>query len=167
MEGGNEEVDHSDKTEDDSDEWVLQKWYDIEEGSFLDPPQEFLKQLPEDDRYCPCCDREAKKEKYNSPEPLEKVEEDEEGSDETKEGVKYKKVMFKGEEFSVGDCVYIHPNAYKYKKKAKAEAARQKRDVLGDEEKYPELYRKTNEYIKGSNVNIAEPYRIGCILAIV
>lgn len=30
-----------------------------------------------------------------------------------------------------------------------------------DEETYPELYRKTKDYIKGSNVDIADPYRIG------
>ena len=58
--------------------------------------------------------------------------------------------------------MYIHPTAYKFKKKVKADAVKSKRDPsMGDEDKYPELYRKTNEYIKGSNVNIAESYRIG------
>ena len=33
-----------------------------------------------------------------------------------------------------------------------------------DEEKYPELYRKSNEYIKGNNDGIAQPYLIGNVL---
>ena len=33
-----------------------------------------------------------------------------------------------------------------------------------DEEKYPELYRKSNEYIKGNNDGIAQPYLIGNLL---
>ena len=30
-----------------------------------------------------------------------------------------------------------------------------------DEEMYPEYYRKTTDYIKGSNVDAPKPYRIG------
>ena len=36
--------------------------YDMEEGFFVDPPAEFLVEL-DNERYCPCCVRDAKKRK--------------------------------------------------------------------------------------------------------
>lgn len=42
---------------------------------------------------------------------------------------------------------------------------RQKKEAV-DEELHPEHYRKYSEYIKGSNQDAPEPYRIGRIKAI-
>ena len=38
--------------------------------------------------------------------------------------------------------------------------------LLQDEELYPEYYRKRSEYIKGSNLECPEPFRIGRISSI-
>eukprot|EP00111_Clytia_hemisphaerica_P007316 TCONS_00021299-protein len=138
----------------------VQKWYDVEDGCFIDFPEEFLKEDFEE-RYCPCCERDNKRKKFNTPALFEKLE-DCLDSDETL----YKNLTWRNEVYSVGDCVYIHPDTFKFKKKVKNDVSKYKRDLDYDEEKYPELYRKSNDYIKGNNANIASPYRIGCIMEI-
>jgi len=169
MAGASEDID-CEKTEDTSDTLHLQKWYDIEEGTFLDIPKEFHINSYDEDRFCACCRRETDRQMFLTPRGFDQIcdDDDDDQSAGDKAQVRYKKVLYKGEEFSVGDCVYVHPDAYKYKKKAKEIAKVKPRGSMSsiDEEKYPELYRKSNEYIKGSNVNISEPYRIGCILDI-
>lgn len=42
-----------------------------------------------------------------------------------------------------------------------AKRSHKKEDV--DEELYPEYYRKSSDYIKGSNLDAPEPYRLGRI----
>ena len=55
--------------------YVFDDRYDIEEGSFIDPPKEFLKPTMSEGQYCPCCDREEQKQKFNIPEAVDMIEE--------------------------------------------------------------------------------------------
>lgn len=157
-EGGSNVIEHD--ADDDKEILTLQKWYDVEEGAFIDPPVEFLHNCF-DERYCPCCDRESRKKKLNTPQLMEELEDEN-----TDSKVYYRKFLWMEQEFAIGDCVYINPEAYKFKKRVKNDQTKSKKEETFDEETYPELYRKTKDYIKGSNVDIADPYRIGCILNI-
>jgi len=156
-EGGREEAHAADE---DKDELFVQKWYDTEEALYADPPKEFLQTKNLDDRYCPSCDREKKRNKMNTPQAVEVIEDSE---DEI-----YNKILWNNEEFAIGDCVYILPNTYKFKLKKKSESAKSRNydKKYDDEQMYPEVYRRGNDYVKGSNVDIAEPFKIGCILRI-
>ncbi|XP_065647414.1 DNA (cytosine-5)-methyltransferase PliMCI isoform X3 [Hydra vulgaris] len=144
-----------------NNELFYQKWYDYEDGLFTDPPTEFLFSKF-DEKYCPSCERTKTKLKYKQPTLGDELQTE----SSTKSEHCFKTVTWQGVCYSLGDCVYLDPDAFTFKIKQKSEPPKSK-SVVKDEDEYPELYRKSNDYIKGSNINIAEPFRIGKIISII
>eukprot|EP00057_Strongylocentrotus_purpuratus_P012708 XP_011667182.1 PREDICTED: DNA (cytosine-5)-methyltransferase PliMCI isoform X1 [Strongylocentrotus purpuratus] len=154
------ETDHVIK-EDDGKTFFYQKWYDPDLARFED--YELLSR-PDDvpaHRFCSCCLKMERIQEKESPRPGAKLEDQEDSS-----RITYSSCHFKGNEFQIGDGVYLLPEAFSFNIKQKVVTKKpiSKKDV--DEDLYPENYRKHSEYVKGSNLECPEPFRIGKIVAI-
>ncbi|XP_050780752.1 DNA (cytosine-5)-methyltransferase 1 isoform X3 [Gopherus flavomarginatus] len=140
--------------EDDGRTYFYQMWYDQEYARFESPPK--LQPL-EDNKYkfCMSCarlDEVRQKEILRVMEPQEEVDGKMFYGLATKNGVQYR----------IGDGVFLLPEAFSFSMKLASPAKRPKKEAV-DEELYPEHYRKSSEYIKGSNQDAPEPYRVGRI----
>ncbi|XP_075758636.1 DNA (cytosine-5)-methyltransferase 1 isoform X2 [Pelodiscus sinensis] len=140
--------------EDDGRTYFYQMWYDQEYARFESPP----KILPSEDnkyKFCMSCarlDEVRQKEILKVMEPREEVDGKMFYGLATKNGVQYR----------LGDGVFLLPEAFSFSMKLASPAKRPKKEAV-DEELYPEHYRKYSEYIKGSNQDAPEPYRVGRI----
>ncbi|NXT02327.1 DNMT1 methyltransferase, partial [Jacana jacana] len=140
--------------EDDGRTYFYQMWYDQEYARFESPPKT---QPTEDNKYkfCMSCtrlDEVRHKEIPKVAEPLEEGDGKMFYTMATKNGVQYR----------VGDGVYLLPDAFSFSVKPASPAKRPKKEAV-DEELHPEHYRKYSEYIKGSNLDAPDPYRVGRI----
>uniref|UniRef100_A0A8C0IZ04 DNA (cytosine-5)-methyltransferase n=1 Tax=Chelonoidis abingdonii TaxID=106734 RepID=A0A8C0IZ04_CHEAB len=140
--------------EDDGRTYFYQMWYDQEYARFESPPK---LQPSEDNKYkfCMSCarlDEVRQKEILRVMEPQEEVDGKMFYGLATKNGVQYR----------IGDGVFLLPEAFSFSMKLASPAKRPKKEAV-DEELYPEHYRKSSEYIKGSNQDAPEPYRVGRI----
>ncbi|GIY34057.1 hypothetical protein CDAR_419951 [Caerostris darwini] len=145
--------------------FFYQKWYDSETCRFEDPPPSHencpLQENPsnENERIFKClgCIKESNEEQTKCLE-LDLAEED--------NGIKYyNSVVWLGASLRPGDCVYLEPDVFP----TKVESEKKKRSTKEkevDEDMYPELYRRKNEYVKGSNIDVPEPFKIGYIVKI-
>ncbi|NXY12143.1 DNMT1 methyltransferase, partial [Pteruthius melanotis] len=143
--------------EDDGRTYFYQMWYDQEYARFESPPST---QPTEDNKYkfCMSCarlDEVRHKEIPKVAEPLDEGDGKMFYAVATKNGVQYR----------VGDGVYLLPDAFSFSVKPASPAKRPKREAV-DEELHPEHYRKYSEYIKGSNLDAPDPYRVGRIKSI-
>ncbi|NWI18500.1 DNMT1 methyltransferase, partial [Crypturellus soui] len=140
--------------EDDGRTYFYQMWYDQEYARFESPPKT---EPTEDNKYkfCMSCtrlDEVRQKEIPKVAEPLEEGDGKMFYAVATKNGVQYR----------VGDGVYLLPDAFSFSMKPASPAKRPKKEAV-DEELHPEHYRKYSEYIKGSNLDAPDPYRVGRI----
>ena len=132
-------------------------WYDPDHARFQDPPKDIVSDEPD---YCASCVRLNEKKLMETPIARKEIRQE--------EGLAYySTASFNGVDYEVGDCVYLPPDAFNFPTKTfapkKKSISRSLDDV--DEDEYPEVYRKGGQ-IKGSNEEIAEPFRIARILAI-
>lgn len=140
--------------DDDGKTYFYQLWYDQDYARFESPPKT---QPTEDNKYkfCASCARLAEMRQKEIPRVLEQLEDLDTRvlySSATKNGVLYR----------VGDGVYLPPEAFTFNIKPSSPVKRSRKEAV-DEELYPEHYRKYSDYIKGSNLDAPEPYRIGRI----
>lgn len=149
--------------EEDGRNFFYQKWYDRNTARFEDPPPYTL---PEDQMDSPCplyclsCVRLKAKEAAPTPgNPLPS------GKDESR--VEYSSFTFKNDTYHIGDGVYLSPDTYSFPVKAKPAPPKKQKEVQVDEAKYTEYYRKMSEYVKGSNMDLPQPFQIGRIKQIV
>uniref|UniRef100_A0A8D2KUJ9 DNA (cytosine-5)-methyltransferase n=1 Tax=Varanus komodoensis TaxID=61221 RepID=A0A8D2KUJ9_VARKO len=143
--------------EDDGRTYFYQMWYDQEYARFETPP----KIQPTEDnkhKFCMSCIRLDEVRQKEIPKVIEPQEESE-GK------LFYGVAMKNGVQYRVGDGVFLLPDAFSFSLKLASPVKRQKKEAV-NEELYPEHYRKYSEYIKGSNQDAPEPYRIGRIKAI-
>uniref|UniRef100_A0A8U8BW20 DNA (cytosine-5)-methyltransferase n=1 Tax=Geospiza parvula TaxID=87175 RepID=A0A8U8BW20_GEOPR len=143
--------------EDDGRTYFYQMWYDQEYARFESPPST---QPTEDNKYkfCMSCarlDEVRHKEIPKVAEPLEEADGKMFYAAATKNGVQYR----------LGDGVYLLPDAFSFSVKPASPAKRPKKEAV-DEELHPEHYRKYSEYIKGSNLDAPDPFRVGRIKSI-
>ncbi|NXP70768.1 DNMT1 methyltransferase, partial [Ramphastos sulfuratus] len=140
--------------EDDGRTYFYQMWYDQEYARFESPPR---CQPSQDNRhrFCLSCarlDEVRQKEIPRVGEALAEADGKMFYSLATKNGIQYR----------VGDGVYLLPEAFSFSVKPSSPAKRPKKEAV-DEELHPEHYRKYSEYIKGSNLDAPEPFRVGRI----
>lgn len=79
----------------------------------------------------------------------------------------FKELKYRGFNLKVGDCAYFDPDSFEFSiKQAKAQSNLQSKSTgLFGESAYTEMYRKS-DYIKGSNEEVPEPFRVAQVLAI-
>ncbi|KAH8038928.1 hypothetical protein HPB51_004040 [Rhipicephalus microplus] len=146
--------------EDDGRSFFYQKAYEAEHARFIDPPELPCPEECDVTQACTSCRHAEAQEKLKTPVPGDIVEE-ENGR------ICYSSISFQGKSFCIGECVFLEPDAFEFDyqpAKSKNKVSIKKEDV--DEEVYPEYYRKRSEYIKGSNADVPEPFKIGKILSI-
>ncbi|XP_053320799.1 DNA (cytosine-5)-methyltransferase 1 isoform X2 [Spea bombifrons] len=141
--------------EDDGSTYFYQLWYDPEYARFETPPNP---QPTEDNKYkfCASCARLAEIRQREMPrvfDPLEDLEDRVLYSTAAKNGIQYK----------AGDGVFLLPDAFSFSVKLGSPVKRPQKKEDVDEDLYPEYYRKSSDYIKGSNLDAPEPYRLGRI----
>ncbi|CAN7984788.1 unnamed protein product [Ixodes hexagonus] len=148
------------KDEDDGRSFFYQKEYEPEHARFVDPPDLSPPEKCEVAHSCVACRKAESRRKLETAAPGDVIEEE--------NGKRcYASIAYQGRTFSIGECVYLSPDAFKFDLKVVASRTSilsKKEDV--DEDIYTEQYRKRSEYVKGSNVNIPEPFRIGKIISI-
>lgn len=141
-------------SEDDGKTYFYQLWYDQDYARFESPPKT---QPTEDNKYkfCASCARLAEMRQKEIPRVVEQLQ-DLEGR------VLYSLATKNGVQYRVGDGVYLPPEAFTFNIKLSSPVKRPRKEPV-DEALYPEHYRKYSDYIKGSNLDAPEPYRIGRI----
>ncbi|NXX77946.1 DNMT1 methyltransferase, partial [Urocolius indicus] len=140
--------------EDDGRTYFYQMWYDQEYARFETPPKA---QPTEDNKYkfCMSCTRLDEVRHKEIPKVAEPLEEG--------DGKMFYAVASKnGVQYRLGDGVYLLPDAFSFSVKPASPAKRPKKEAV-DEELHPEHYRKYSEYIKGSNLDAPDPFRVGRI----
>ncbi|XP_027811054.2 DNA (cytosine-5)-methyltransferase 1 isoform X1 [Marmota flaviventris] len=154
MEGGMDPESMLPGDHDDGKTYFYQFWYDQDYARFESPP----KTQPTEDnkfKFCASCARLAEMRQKEIPRALEQLVDLDSKilySSATKNGILYR----------VGDGVYLLPEAFTFNIKLSSPVKRPKKEPV-DEDLYPEHYRKYSDYIKGSNLDAPEPYRIGRI----
>jgi len=138
--------------------FFYQKWYNPQHARFEDPPRT-APVSPEAD-FCSCCWRKDETAAMRTP-----VAKNELRRQDGK--VFFKTVCRDNVTYSLGDSVYLPVDAYGFGSKA---AAKQKKLLPRpleevDEDEYPEYYRKSG-HVKGSNEEVAEPFRVARIKTI-
>uniref|UniRef100_A0A6Q2Z553 DNA (cytosine-5)-methyltransferase n=1 Tax=Esox lucius TaxID=8010 RepID=A0A6Q2Z553_ESOLU len=143
--------------DDNGKNFFYQLWYEGDCARFETPP---TFNPPEDCQYkfCASCVRAEEREEMATPRVLEPIEDEDHDSK-----AFYALACLKGEQFRVGDGVYLPPDAFNFSVKAASPVKRSHRKDDVDEELYPEYYRKHSDYIKGSNLDAPEPFRVGRI----
>ncbi|KAH7979028.1 hypothetical protein HPB49_007864 [Dermacentor silvarum] len=146
--------------DDDGRSFFYQKAYEPEHARFIDPPELSCPEECDVTQACTSCRHAEAQGKLETPVPGEVIEED---------GGKlcYSSILFQGNSFCVSECVFLEPDAFQFDfkpPKSKNKGSIKKEDV--DEDIYPEYYRKRSEYIKGSNADVPEPFKIGKIVSI-
>ncbi|XP_061556979.1 DNA (cytosine-5)-methyltransferase 1 [Phycodurus eques] len=142
--------------EDDGKSFFYQFWYDTDFARFETPP----KTTPSDDckfKFCSSCVRIKEREERDNPRAFEPLDEEHDSK------ALYVLACFRGEQFRVGDGVYMPHEAFNFSVKAVSPVKRSHRKEDVDEDLYPEYYRKSSDYIKGSNQDAPEPFRVGRI----
>ncbi|XP_063841265.1 LOW QUALITY PROTEIN: DNA (cytosine-5)-methyltransferase PliMCI-like [Scylla paramamosain] len=142
-------------------------WYKMmytpEFGRFEDLPKDYnIKATDEQKshRYCSSCANLEKAEKRELCVLGKKLEES------TQSQNRYASVTYMEDDFAVGDCVFVNPDAFQFQIKSAPVPEKEERMKNVDEEMYPEYYRKSSDHIKGSNEMTPEPFRIARILYI-
>ncbi|XP_037079528.1 DNA (cytosine-5)-methyltransferase 1-like [Pollicipes pollicipes] len=80
---------------------------------------------------------------------------------------RFGQVRCSGETYSVDKCVFLDPAAFSLRRRQAWVKTVKTCDVSQvDEELYPEYYRKATSYVKGSNEETPDPFRIGRISSI-
>lgn len=154
---GNEEMNTDIFNGEEEKIFFYQKWYDSLTGRFVDPPE---LEIYKNDvlQSCISCDKLQEWHEVNTQqvgEVIEKVD----------EKIYYQSAKWNGQEYFIGDGVYLAPEAFSFPNTAIPSPKKQTKKDSIDEDLYPEFYRKS-EYIKGSNLDAPEPFRIGRIIEI-
>ncbi|XP_006875222.1 PREDICTED: DNA (cytosine-5)-methyltransferase 1 [Chrysochloris asiatica] len=140
--------------EDDGKTYFYQLWYDQDYARFESPPN----MHPTEDnkhKFCVSCARLVEMRQKEIPRVMEQLED-------LDTRFLYKSATKNGTQYRVGDGVYLLPEAFTFNIKLSSPVKRPRKEPV-DEDLYPEHYRKYSDYIKGSNLDAPEPYRIGRI----
>uniref|UniRef100_A0A287CVP0 DNA (cytosine-5)-methyltransferase n=1 Tax=Ictidomys tridecemlineatus TaxID=43179 RepID=A0A287CVP0_ICTTR len=154
MEGGMDPESMLPGDHDDGKTYFYQFWYDQDYARFESPP----KTQPTEDnkfKFCASCARLAEMRQKEIPRALEQLVD-------LESKILYNSATKNGILYRVGDGVYLLPEAFTFNIKLSSPVKRPKKEPV-DEDLYPEHYRKYSDYIKGSNLDAPEPYRIGRI----
>lgn len=151
--------------EDDGRSFFFQKWYEPDMARFEDPHEDDLKVIEDaTSNFCPSCTRIQEQKLYETPilGDIAGSPDDEPKSSKTY----YSSLRYHGEEIRIGDCAYMNPESFSFTIKIpSAKSNKQERNRDLNEDLYPEAYRK-GDYIKGSNEEVPEPFRVAKILRI-
>ncbi|KAI8436671.1 hypothetical protein MSG28_010159 [Choristoneura fumiferana] len=162
---GGKEVD--DETfDDDGKTYFYKKYYERFTARFEDLPQDPA--CPNElrkHRFCPSCERKTKRDSKNIPKVLGKLTENSVVAKETNR-IEWSSVIWQDHEFKKGCGVFLKPGTFKFPNSLmKADDEKVKLEKV-DESIYPEYYRKSDNNLRGSNVDTGEPFCVGLVEAV-
>ncbi|XP_047533015.1 DNA (cytosine-5)-methyltransferase 1-like [Vanessa atalanta] len=163
--GGKEVVE--DYFEDDGKTYFYQKYYERFTARFedlpLDPecPNELRKH-----RFCPSCERKTKRDAKDIPKVSGKLSEKSSVVPEMNRS-EWTSVRWRDHDYKKGCAVFLKPGTFKFKHTNNNNNSNGKMKLEKvDEDIYPEYYRKSDNYLRGSNIDTGEPFCVGYVAAI-
>ncbi|KAK3733077.1 hypothetical protein QZH41_008420, partial [Actinostola sp. cb2023] len=152
-----------DAEEHDEDNFFYQKWYHSDLGRFTDPPVEYTVTVDRTTMdYCESCARVTAQEEFDAARLGDEIDSGDSSSSKTN----YKSLSLKGDTYNIGEYVYLEDGAFTFNVKPKGIKKPPKKEGPIDEDVYPEYYRKSSDYVKGSNQDVPAPFQIGRIIKI-
>ncbi|CAF4881707.1 unnamed protein product [Pieris macdunnoughi] len=163
--GGNDV--EQDFHEDDGKTYFYSKYYERFTARFQDiPPDPVCPNALRKHRFCPSCERKTKREVKDIPKVTGKLTEK---SDNVKEETRSEWTLVKWQdyEYKKGCGVFLKPGTFKLKNglNHKRDDVKLKLETV-DEDIYPEYYRKSDNNLRGSNIDTNEPFCIGHVVAV-
>lgn len=154
--------------EDDGKTYFYNKYYERFTARFQDLPVDPV--CPNDlrkHRFCPSCERQTRRDAINIPKVSGKLAIK---SDLVKEATRteWSVVRWQEYDYKKGCAVFLKPGTFKLKNnlvKANVNGVKPKWDDI-DEDVYTEFYRKSDNNLRGSNIDTGEPFCVGYITAV-
>lgn len=153
--------------EDDGKTYFYSKYYERFTARFEDLPVDpVCPNVLRKHRFCPSCERKTKKDAENIPKVVGKLSDKSDMVPESNR-TEWSLVKWQNFEYKKGCGVFLKPGTFKLKNSLKNidDNAKLKLEKV-DENIYPEYYRKSDNYLRGSNVDTGEPFCIGHIAAV-
>lgn len=154
--------------EDDGKTYFYNKYYERFTARFEDLPEDPL--CPNElrkHRFCPSCERKTKRDAKNIPKVLGKLEVKSDIVTEANR-TEWTVVKWQNHEYKKGQGVFLKPGTFKLKNsllKTNNNGTKIKLEKV-DENIYPEYYRKSDNNLRGSNIDTEEPFCLGYIAAV-
>ncbi|KAJ2949115.1 hypothetical protein O0L34_g6054 [Tuta absoluta] len=164
---GGKDVD-GDMFDDDGKTYFYNKYYERFTARFEDLPEDpVCPNALRKHRYCPSCERKTRRDATNIPKVLGKLPEKSEVVKETNRS-EWSLVKWQDYEYKKGCGVFLRPGTFKLKNsinKALNNSLKPKLEKV-DEDVFPEYYRKSDNNLRGSNIDTEEPFCVGYIAAV-
>ncbi|XP_059051401.1 DNA (cytosine-5)-methyltransferase PliMCI-like [Achroia grisella] len=162
--GGKDVVD--DNFEDDGKTYFYKKYYERFTARFEDLPDD--PNCPNElrkHRFCPSCERKTKRDSRNIPKVSGKLLDSEIVTENYR--TEWTTVTWQSHEYKKGGAVFLKPGTFKLKNSFNSSNNNisQKLEKV-DEDIYPEYYRKSDNNLRGSNIDTGEPFCVGYIAAV-
>ncbi|XP_060803321.1 DNA (cytosine-5)-methyltransferase PliMCI isoform X2 [Amyelois transitella] len=165
--GGKEVIDET--FEDDGKTYFYKKYYERFTARFEDIPEDPI--CPNElrkHRFCPSCERKTKRDAKNIPKVSGKLLEKSNIVSEANR-TEWTSVTWQEYDYKKGGAVFLKPGTFKLKNSLNTSnsnvSQKLKLDQV-DEDIYPEYYRKSDNNLRGSNVDTGEPFCVGYIAAV-
>ncbi|XP_075978235.1 DNA (cytosine-5)-methyltransferase 1-like [Anticarsia gemmatalis] len=162
---GGKEVDDK-HFEDDGKTYFYNKFYERFTARFEDIPKDPVcpNQLRKH-RFCPSCERKTKRDANNIPRVSGKLLEKSSVVSEANR-TEWSLVRWQDYDYKKGCGVFLKPGTFKLKNNiSNANNVKPKLEKV-DEDIYPEYYRKSDNNLRGSNIDTGEPFCVGYIAAV-
>ncbi|XP_026327114.1 DNA (cytosine-5)-methyltransferase 1-like isoform X3 [Hyposmocoma kahamanoa] len=154
--------------EDDGKTYFYNKYYERFTARFEDLPEDpFCPNELRKHRFCPSCERKTKRDAQNIPKVLGKLEVNSDIVTEANR-TEWTVVKWQNHEYKKGQGVFLKPGTFKLKNsllKNNNNSTKIKLEKV-DENIYPEYYRKSDNNLRGSNIDTEEPFCVGYIAAV-
>ncbi|CAH0751351.1 unnamed protein product [Diatraea saccharalis] len=163
--GGKEVNDES--FEDDGKTYFYKKYYERFTARFEDIPEDPI--CPNDlrkHRFCPSCERTSRKDGKNIPKVSGKLIEKSAIVSE-KNKTEWSSVRWQDYDYKKGCGVFLKPGTFLLKNNLNHIKNQKPKLEKVDENIYPEYYRKSDNYLRGSNLDTMEPFCVGYVAAVV
>ncbi|KAI5644354.1 c-5 cytosine-specific DNA methylase domain-containing protein [Phthorimaea operculella] len=164
---GGKDVD-GETIEDDGKTYFYNKYYERFTARFEDLPEDpVCPNAMRKHRFCPSCERKTRRDATNIPKVIGKLAEKSEIVKETNRS-EWSLVKWQDYEYKKGCGVFLRPGTFKLKNsinKALSNSLKPKLEKV-DEDVYPEYYRKSDNNLRGSNIDTEEPFCVGYIAAV-
>uniref|UniRef100_A0A2H1WNZ3 DNA (cytosine-5)-methyltransferase n=1 Tax=Spodoptera frugiperda TaxID=7108 RepID=A0A2H1WNZ3_SPOFR len=163
---GGKEIDDK-HFEDDGKTYFYNKYYERFTARFEDLPADPVCPNPlRQHRFCPSCERKTKRDAKNIPKVFGKFMEKSSVVTESNR-TEWTHVTWQDYDYKKGCSVFLKPGTFKLKNSLNNNTnnLKPKLDKV-DEDIYPEYYRKSDNNLRGSNIDTGEPFCIGYIAAV-
>ncbi|XP_052741577.1 DNA (cytosine-5)-methyltransferase 1 [Bicyclus anynana] len=165
---GGKEVDEE-LFEDDGKTYFYQKYYERFTARFEDLPIDpECPNVLRKHRFCPSCERKTRRDAKDIPKVYGKVTEKSDIVTEQNR-TEWSNVKWRDNDYKKGCGVFLKPGTFKFKNNSVSQSMSNGKMKLEkvDEDIYPEYYRKSDNNLRGSNVDTSEPFCVGHVAAVV